>query len=792
MYRFDDEKREILIDDYRTPTPWMNYLSNGTFHAMISQAGGGVAFYKSPQIWRINHYRFFHLPTDRSGFYTYIKEGDQVWSPTCEPCARKPEKWEAAHGMGYTRYEAERDQLRVRETCFVSPMENAMVWRLELSSGRDRQLTLFPYVELGMMEFMRELQWQCYNKHQLSAWNMDDILVYRYGVEDQPKPDETPLVYFACNAPIRSFDCDRDVFVGSYRSEEDPVGVERGELAGSTMYGGDPCFALQIPVELKAGEKKEICVYLGCAMTEEEIRKSVEHCREEGFAEESLRRLGESWKDFFEGFQCSLPDPDAQRMINIWNPYQAERNFLFSRNISYYATGTFRGVGMRDTAQDILAMIPLDARRAKEKLNLLFTQQYADGHCNHYFFPTEGWEPVTRIHSDNHLWLVMDGYHMAVEEGRLDYLKTRIPFYDGGSATVWEHMKRSIDFTKEHMGEHGFPLMLCSDWNDMLYKVCRKGKGESIWTGMQFGTVLRMMEELAERIAASGEAQEYVSAQDGHTVQNGHAAQDGRAAQAETAFAEECRRLYERQRELMNTLAWDGEWFRRCITDEGVFIGSAKEPQAKIWLNAQSWAVISGLGDPDKQIAAMDSVKRLLDTELGIKKIHPAMKDYPSKEDPLTYYNTGCGENGSVFCHANTWAIIAECMLGRRENAWKYYHQLLPMAAQQKAGQERYRAEPYVYSSNIFGPESDKFGLANVSWLTGTAAWMYLAATQYLLGIRPVWDGLQIAPCLPEGWTDVTVERLFRGCRYHIRIKHPDRKVLIPHVEGRKEYTAEI
>ena len=242
----------------------------------------------------------------------------------------------------------------------------------------------------------------------------------------------------------------------------------------------------------------------------------------------------------------------------------------------------------------------------------------------------------------------------------------------------------------------------------------------------------------------------------------------------------------------MNTLAWDGEWFRRCITDEGVFIGSAKEPQAKIWLNAQSWAVISGLGDPDKQIAAMDSVKRLLDTELGIKKIHPAMKDYPSKEDPLTYYNKGCGENGSVFCHANTWAIIAECMLGRRENAWKYYHQLLPMVAQQKAGQERYRAEPYVYSSNIFGPESDKFGLANVSWLTGTAAWMYLAATQYLLGIRPVWDGLQIAPCLPEGWTDVTVERLFRGCRYHIRIRHPDRKVLIPHVEGRKEYTAEI
>lgn len=738
MYRFDNEKKEISFDDYRTPSPWMNYLSNGTFHAMISQAGGGVAFYKSPQIWRINHYRFFHLPTDRSGFYTYIRDGEEVWCPTCEPCPSKPEKWRGFHGMGYTGFEAERGGLKAETLYLVGKEENVMIWDMRIRSDRDRRVKIFPYVELGMMEFLREMQWQCYNKHQLACYPLGDILIYRYGVEDQPKPKETPLVFFAADAPITSYDCDRDAFVGSYRSEENPQGVERGRLSDSSMYGGDPCFALEIDLELKAGEEKSLRIFLGTGMTEEEILGTVSRCREKDFAERAMKNLKGQWDRFLSGFRCALPDKEAQTMINIWNPYQVERNFQFSRNISYYATGTFRGVGMRDTAQDILGMIPLDLARAKEKLDLLFTQQYRDGHCNHYFFPVEGWEPVSRIHSDNHLWLIMDVYHIVMEEGRTDYLSRVLPYYDGGEDTVWEHIVKSVEFTASHMGENGFPLMLHSDWNDMLYKVCRQGRGESIWTGMQFGTVLRMMKELAE--LTGRESGRYVE-------------------------------LYEEQRERVNSLGWDGEWFRRCITDEGRMIGSAKEPQAKIWLNTQTWSVISGLGDPEKQIKAMDSVKKYLDTELGIRKISPAMEDYPSKEDPLTYYNKGCGENGSVFCHANTWAIIAECMLGRSGNAWKYYRQLLPMVAQAKAGAERYRAEPYVYSSNIFGPESDRFGLANVSWLTGTAAWMYLAVTQYLLGIRPTWEGLSVKPCMPKELLPATVIRRFRGETYRITIR---------------------
>ena len=736
-YNFLDNTHEIEILKYDTPTPWVNYLSNGTFHTMISQAGGGVAFYKSPQIWRINHYRFFHLPTDRSGFYTYIKDGDTVFCPTAEPTPVKPDKWKATHGMGYTDFMSEKNGLRADARYFVGKYQNALIWELKLTSDTDRDVTVFPYVELGMMEFMRELQWQCYNKHQLSVYTLDDILVYKYGVENQPKPDETPLIYFAADRPIAGFDGDRDEFVGAYRSEENPLRIEQGHCSGSTMAGGDPCFALEIPLSLKAGKTETVHIYLGAAMTDEDVKSAVAECRKPDFCERSFKALKEQWDGFLSHVQCELPDKNAERMVNIWNPYQAERNFQFSRNISYYATGTFRGVGYRDTAQDILSMIPFDTARAEDKIKLLLSQQYNDGHVNHYFFPTEGWEPVTTVHSDDHLWTILSCAKLVREEGSTDFLKQTVEYYDGGSAAVWEHLKKAVDFTLAHLGERGFPLMLRSDWNDQLFRVCKEGKGESIWTSMQFGLALKDMMFMADLLGENTDVY---------------------------------RAAYDKQTALVNTLAWDGAWYRRAIMDDGRYLGSDAEPQAKIWLNSQTWAVISGMGDRDKNLAAMQSVYDLLNTPLGIKKIHPSIKDYPSKENPLTNYNKGCGENGAIFCHANTWAIIAECMLGNGNRAYKYYSQLLPMKAQEIAGEWRYKAEPYVYSSNIFGPESDKFGLANVSWLSGTSAWMYVAVTEYILGVRAEYNGITVNPCIPDEWNDFKISRKLRGATYNVTV----------------------
>ena len=780
-FSFDDLNKEVCFKRYDTPTPWINYLSNGTFHTMLSQAGGGLAFYKSPQIWRITRYRFFHLPTDRSGPYVYIRDNEtgDYWCPTNEPALQKPDQWAAAHGMGYTRFNAERDGIQAKVVYFVGEYENSLIWNISIknNSSKPKKISLFAYVEFGMMEFMRELQWQCYNKHQVSVKYLDanGALVYKYGVEMQPKPDETPLVYFTADRMPDAFDGDRDEFIGSYRSEANPFAIENLGCTNSTLLGGDPCGALQFNLELQPGGEESINVFLGTAPTEEAIVTSVAHSRTPDFVQKSFEGVKSHWQERLDKFTANIPDEDAQRMINIWNPYQAQRNFLFSRNISYYATGTFRGVGYRDTSQDILAEVPFDTETSKEKIKLLLSQQYQDGHANHYFFPTEGWEPVTSIHSDDHLWPIMATWDVIMETGDLSFLQDKVSYYDGSEGTVYEHLCKAIEFTKNNLGANGFPLMLRSDWNDQLFRVCRQGKGESIWTGMQLGFVLQKMSKLAELIHRNEDAEGFIQ-------------------------------MYKEQKERINTLGWDGKWFRRAVMDNGKYLGSESHDQAQIWLNAQTWSVMSEMGDKDKAIIAMDSVSRMLDTELGVKKIHPSITDFPDPKDPLTNYNPGTGENGSVFCHANTWAIIAECMIGRGDIAYKYYQQLIPKIAMEKAGVWRYKAEPYVYVSNIFGPESDKFGLANVSWLTGTAAWMYVAVTQYILGLRAEWEGLRVDPCIPSEWKQFDVKREFRGCRYTIHVNNEagvnkgvkklevDGELIgtsiIPHIEGRR--TAEV
>jgi cellobiose phosphorylase len=749
FFTFRDEAREVEFMRHDTPTPWMNYLSNGTFHTMLSQAGGGLAFYKSPQIWRITRYRFFHLPTDRSGPYLYLQDENtgSCWCPTYEPALSKPEEWKSAHGLGYTRFEAKKDGIEARTVYFVGPFENSLIWNLTLTNhgSTSKSLNVYAYAEFGMMEFMRELQWQCYNKHQVSVqYHEQGALIYKYGVENQPKPDETPLVYFTSDAPLYSYDGDRDEFIGSYRSESNPAAIERGGCTGSTLLGGDPCGALQFKVSLLPGETRTLNIFLGTAMNESEIEQAINRSREPDFVTRSFQALRDNWDQYLGGFECDLPDEDAKRMINIWNPYQAQRNFLFSRNISFYATGTFRGVGFRDTSQDILAVVPFDQEAAMDKVRLLLGQQYQDGHVNHYFFPTEGWDPVTSIHSDDHLWTALAVWDIIAETGDASFLQETVPFYDGGEGTIYEHLKRAIEFTASRLGPNGFPLMLRSDWNDQLFRVCRKGKGESIWTAMQLGTVLLRMKDLATLAGHSGHAAHYEE-------------------------------MYKEQQRLVNRLGWDGQWFRRAVMDDGRFLGTSEHEEAQIWLNAQTWATLSHMADPEKAIQAMDSVRDILDTELGIKKLHPSITTFPDPADPLTNYFKGTGENGAVFCHANTWAIIAECLLGRGDLAYKYYRQLIPRIAMEKAGIWRYKAEPYVYASNLFGPESDKFGLANVSWLTGTAAWMYVAATQYIMGIKPALDGLSIDPCIPSDWEGFSVKRRFRGCVYEIVVKNTSR-----------------
>jgi cellobiose phosphorylase len=783
-FYFADDAREVRFRRHDMPTPWINYLSNGALHAMISQAGGGLAWYRSPQIWRITRYRFYHLPTDRPGPYVYIRDGDTgaTWCPTYEPAQTRPQRWEAAHGLGYTRFEAERDGVRARLTYFIGPLENALIWHLELRNRakQTRHLDVFAYVEFSLMEFLSEVQWQCYIKHTVSVTHLEEAqaLIYHYRPDIHPPPQEaTPLVYFAANRLPVAFDGDRDQFIGTYRSEANPYAIEHDGCTNSILRGGDPCGALQFKVTLQPDQAETLNVFLGTGKDTAAILASLARLRGDGFVEESFARLQQEWREYLSRFSCTLPDTDVERQVNVWNPYQVQRNLLYSRNISYYATGSVRGVGFRDTAQDVLAQVPFDVESSTEQLRLLLREQYQDGHANHYFYPVENWPPVTDIYSDDHLWPIWAVWDVTMESGDLSFLRETLPYYDGGAATVYEHLRRAIAFTCAHRGANGFPLMLHADWNDMLTRVAREGKGESIWVAMQLGVLLPKLAELARLLGKDGDAAEY-------------------------------QQSYTEQKALVNRLGWDGRWFRRAIMDDGQFLGTHEHDQAQIWLNTQSWSVLSGMAEGERGQTAMDAVYELLDTDLGIKKIHPPITTFPDPQAPLTRYNPGANENGGIFCHADAWAIIAECALGRGERAFKYYRQLIPNVALRKAGLWRYKAEPYAYSSNLLGPDSDKFGWANVSWLTGTAAWMYIAATQYILGVRPQWAGLLVDPCLPSAWQEVGVERVFRGCRYRIRICNasgggrgvqsltvdgkPLDSPVIPHIDDRREAVVEV
>lgn len=772
-YRFDDAAREVRFLRSDPPTPWMNYLSNREFHAMLSQAGGGMVWHRSPQIWRITRYRFYNLPMDRPGPYLYLRDEDGAyWSVSNEPCRERPATWSSAHGMGYTRFVCRHRELEATATYFVPPDLNVLIWRLAVRNDgtRPRRVDVFAYIEFSLMNFLEEIMWGCYEKHMISVKHHPEFdgLVYHYGEWQRRKPEETPEVYFSADRPLKAWDGNRDVFVGPYRSESDPRGLELG-CCNSQLIGGDACGALQVDLEIGPGESREIAFFLGAAASVADAGEHLRILRRPGALDAHWLALRQYWDDRLRVFQASLPDADAQRQVNIWNPYQVERNFLFSRSTSYYALG-FRGVGFRDTAQDLIAMSALDPAATREKILILLAQQYQDGHCNHMCFPVEDFPPVNKAYSDDHLWPILTVWNWLAETGDPSLLEERVPFYDGGDTSIYDHLCRSVAFSRAHVGEHGLPLILAADWNDAMSRVGAKGKGESFWTAMQLGVVLPKLAELARRRG------------------------DERTAHESDEWAAALARI-------VNDVGWDGAWYRRAIMDDGRMLGTDAAPQAKIFLNTQSWSVYSGMGTPERQCQAMDSVAQLLDSPLGIRKVWPAVTDYPDPARPLFGYFPGLGENGSIFCHANTWAIIAECLLGRPERAWKYYRQLIPHVALQKAGIDRYMGEPYAYASNLFGPDSDRFGLANVTWLTGTAAWMYLAVTQYILGIRPELDGLRVQPCISRDWSGFRVTRVFRGCRYDIEVTNSGQRrlagievdgkpvdgTLIAHVPGRKQ-----
>ncbi len=734
FYTFDDEAREIVFHRYDMPSPWMNYLSNGTFFTMMSHAGGNLSWYKSPEIWRIGRYNFYNMPVDVSGMFVYIKDEEtgKTWNPSGIPCKEKLDKWSSAHGLGYTRFSAECDGVCADVRCFVGK-DNALIYSVKLTSNEDRKIKLFAAQEMGLMQYLREVQWQCYCKNSNNIlYNKDcSALVYEYFPDGQPRGDETPYVAFFADRECSSYSGVRADFIGCYRSLSDPIAVECGRCPDTELKGGEAMFSMSFDIELKAGVEQMLNIFLGTVERNERVEDIVKKYRESGYCERSFLELKQSWENRLSAFQVNIPDADASRMINTWNPLQVLVNFYVCREISFYATGSVRGVGMRDAAQDALGNVIYDIEASKKKLKLLLTQQYNSGKTNHYFYPEEKLPPLVSDRSDNHLWLVYTAYQIVVEEGKLDFLNECVPYFDGGEGTVFEHLVKSIDYTTSNLGRDGLPLMLGSDWNDMLTNVCKRGEGESVFVSQMLVFACRMMTELSSLLGDPTDRYEKIA---------------------------------EDQIKILNDFCYDGEWFIRAVTDEGVRLGKKSDPYAKIWINSQSWAVISDSTSYERKVSCMESAVRHLDCGFGLKKLSPSLvRNYPTPETELTFAQPGIGENGGVFCHANTWAIIALCMIGKADEAYRIYRELIPDNIISKFGVDRYNAEPYIYSSNIRSPEAIAEGAAGVSWLSGTSAWMMIAIEEHLFGIKPHFEGLEIKPALPGAWKNVSVSRRFRG-----------------------------
>jgi len=761
-YRFNDKERKITFNRFDFPSPWINYLSNGKMHAFVSQAGGGMSWWLSPMAFRISRYRFYNLPMDTPGFYIYIRLKDgTVFSPTFTPCSTPVDYREASHAPGYSVFTAFKNGLKATLKLYMAQSVDALIWDLTLKneSGGSVDCDAFAYTELSQFLAKEENTLGYYLKWNTTAeYNRDaEAITYVYTAWMHPRPQDVPMVYFGGDTPADAWCCNRDVFCGNYRDERNPAEVEQGRLSNTNLKGGEPCGALQNRCSLLPGEEKKLHYYLGVtrgglvdsAKAVVGSAETLAFLRTPGTAEAEFDKNIVWWDEHLGIYQCEIPDEEMMREINIWNPLQCVQTGRFSRAISSSASGV-RGIGFRDSAQDFLAQAYRKPEWAIEMLEYLASMQFEDGHPVHIMWPEEKRPAQDITRSDNHLWIVYLAYAIAAETGDITFLDKEIPFLaqdmmgKTGSATLWEHLLRGIDFTGKHMGSHGLPLILYSDWNDHLGPYGRKGKGESIFVSQQLIYALRQLIELAEK-------------------------------RGEHELADRFEKRVAQQEQALEQFAWDGEWYLRGLDDDGNTVGTHDAENARIWINPQSWMVIAGAGDLQKQRTAMESANKLLNTELGILINTPGYPGWPDRKSLMVNgLQAGYSENAGVFVQANCWAIMAEALLGNGDRAWQYYKQVLPQSVIQKIGVERYHSEAYAYCSTILGPENEKFGWGVTSQVTGTAAWMDVISTQYILGVRPTLKGLLIDPSVPGNWTGFTVSRKYRGIQLEISVENPN------------------
>jgi len=779
---FDDDKREYVITRPDTPLPWLNYLGQDEFFGLCTNTAGGYTFWKDAKLRRLTRYRYNNVPYDLGGRYLYVNDNGSVWNPGWKPVKADFDAYECRHGLGYSTITSAKDDVSVSQTMFVPPGENLELWKIVVkNTGKtQKNLKIYSFQEFCFFEALNDMT-NYQRTYSIGEVEIEGSAIFH---KTEYRERRNHYAMFACTHEISGYDTDRDVFIGIHEGFHEAKVPFAGKAGNSKVFGWNPIGSHEVTLSLKPGEEVSYAYILAYVdhdlidfkgskfdapyvMNKAAGLDTLAKYKVAGAVDEAFKRLADYWNENLSNFQVKSPDPHATRMANTWNQYQCMATFNMSRSASMYETGIGRGMGFRDSNQDLLGFVHMIHGRARERILDIAATQLSDGTCYHQYQPLtkKGNADIGGDFYDDHLWLILSTVSYIKESGDVSILSAPCGYADkmypdpSKTENLLHHLETSIAYTMKKRGPNGLPLIGHADWNDCLNLNCfstepnesfqcagdvEGSKAESV---MIAGLFLYAARELADL---------YIFLD--------------RKADADRILADRKTML-----DVVETVAWDGEWYTRAYDADGKVIGSKSNEEGKIFIESQGWAVLGGAGMEGPYAGrarqALESVHQWLYTKNGIVLQQPPYSEYHKELGEVTSYPPGVKENAGIFSHNNTWIHLGWCLLGEGDRALEYYHSICPSTKESQI--ETYRSEPYVYAQMTAGKDAPCFGEAKNSWLTGTAAWTFVVVSQGIFGIKPEFSGLLVDPCIPKGWDGFSASRKYRGATYEIQVSNP-------------------
>ena len=769
---FDDVNKEYVIKRSDTPLPWINYLGCEKYFGIISNTAGGYSFYKDARLRRITRYRYNNVPMDTGGRYLYIKDGDIFWNPGWKPSCTLLDEYSCRHGLGYTVINGQKNGVEVEVKFFVPLGEDMEIWDVKVinHTSQKKVLTLFSFVEFCLWDAMDDMTnfQRNFNTGEVEVEN--DTIFHKTEYRER----RNHYAYFTCSQEINGFDTSREAFIGTSNGFGNPKVVTAGKCTNSIANGWAPIGVHQLDITLGPNQNKQFHFILGYMENKEDEKFSAPNVinkkslwakikvyESSEAVDGAFKQLNAYWSELLGRYNVNISNKHVEHMVNIWNQYQCMVTFNMSRSASFYESGIGRGMGFRDSNQDLLGFVHMVPERSRQRILELASVQLSDGSCYHQYQPLtkEGNKDVGGGFNDDPLWLIVSTCAYIKETGDFSILDEIAGYSDVPDSrdTLLDHLFLSIGYTLKNLGPHNLPLIGHADWNDCLNLNCfSQNPGESFQTYgdrpggvaesvMIAGLFLYVCKELIELLRRTSSKEKIDKIREG----------------------------YELVRKAVEVYGWDGEWFLRAYDYYGSRVGSKECEEGKIFIEPQGWCIMGGVGLEDGRARkALDSVEKYLSTPYGIVLHQPAYSHYYLNLGEISSYPPGYKENAGIFSHNNTWISIAETILGNGDKAFDYYLRICPSPKENNI--ETYRCEPYCYAQMIAGRDAATYGEAKNSWLTGTAAWSFVNISQAILGIKPDYEGLLIDPCIPKDWKEYRIIRFFRGVKYNITVKNPD------------------